>query len=194
MLNITRALNNDRLIRALTGLNRKAFDELCVLFAPVYEASLQVELKPRKRARGGGRKARLESTQAKVFFILFYFKCYPTFDVLSIIFDLERGRSNRWVHRLQGILETTLGRRMVLPERKITSIERFLERFLKLRRSSSTAQSVLSNVLKIMRNRKHITQVKRSVIPVSTSPNDARQASHHPDPGKTWQGPRYPST
>jgi Helix-turn-helix of DDE superfamily endonuclease len=48
--------------------------------------------------------ARLESIQAKVFFILFYFKCYPTFDVLSIIFDLERGRSNRWVHRLQGIL------------------------------------------------------------------------------------------
>ena len=66
MLNITRALNNDRLIRALTGLNRKAFDELCVLFDPVYEASLQTELKPRKRARGGGRKARLESTQAKV--------------------------------------------------------------------------------------------------------------------------------
>jgi hypothetical protein len=129
MLNITRALNNDRLIRALTGLNRKAFDELCVVFGPVYEESLQTELKPRKRARGGGRKARLESTQAKVFFILFYFKCYPTFDVLSIIFDLERGRSNRWVHRLQGILETALGRRMVLPERKITSIEGFLELF-----------------------------------------------------------------
>lgn len=129
MLNITRALNNDRLIRALTGLNRKAFDELCVLFDPVYEASLQTELKPRKRARGGGRKARLDSTQAKVFFILFYFKCYPTFDVLSILFDLERGRSNRWVHRLQGILETTLGQRMVLPERKIVSIERFLELF-----------------------------------------------------------------
>jgi hypothetical protein len=129
MLNITRALNNDRLIRALTGLNRKAFDELCVVFGPVYEESLQAELKPRKRARGGGRKARLESTQAKVFFILFYFKCYPTFDVLSIIFDLERGRSNRWVHRLQGILEIALGRRMVLPERKITSIERFLELF-----------------------------------------------------------------
>ena len=105
MLNITRALNNDRLLRALTGLNRKAFDELCMVFGPVYEESLSLQSasKPRKRARGGGRKARLESTQAKVFFILFYFKCYPTFDVLSIIFDLERGRSNLWVHRLQGI-------------------------------------------------------------------------------------------
>ena len=122
-------MNNDRLIRALTGLNRKAFDELCLRFGSVYEESLQKESKPRKRARGGGRKARLESIQAKVFFILFYFKGYPTFDVLSIIFDLERGRCNRWVHRLQGILETTLGQRMVLPERKITSIEAFLERF-----------------------------------------------------------------
>jgi hypothetical protein len=129
MLNINRALNNDRLLRALTGLNRKAFDELCLVFGKVYEESLQQALKPRKRARGGGRKARLESTQAKLFFILFYFKCYPTFDVLSIIFDLDRGRSNRWVHRLQEILETALGQRMVLPERKIESIEAFLGRF-----------------------------------------------------------------
>jgi hypothetical protein len=35
MLNITRALNNDRLIRALIGLNRKAFDELYVVFGTV---------------------------------------------------------------------------------------------------------------------------------------------------------------
>ena len=52
MLNLTRALNNDRLIRALTGLNRKAFDALCVAFDPVYEESLQAASKPRKRARG----------------------------------------------------------------------------------------------------------------------------------------------
>jgi hypothetical protein len=67
--------------------------------------------------------------EAKLFFILFYFKCYPTFDVLGVLFDLERGRSNRWVHRLQGILETALGKRMVLPERKIESIEQFIQCF-----------------------------------------------------------------
>lgn len=49
--------------------------------------------------------------------------------MLGFLFDLERGRSNRWVHRLQGILETALGKKMVLPERKIESIERFLEQF-----------------------------------------------------------------
>jgi len=129
MLNLDRALNNDRLLRALTGLNRKAFDELCTVFESVYQAELERDTRPRKRARGGGRKARLQSIQAKVFFILFYFKCYPTFDVLGFLFDLERGRANRWVHRLQRILEAALGQNMVLPERKIESIEQFLERF-----------------------------------------------------------------
>lgn len=129
MLNIQRALENDRLLRALTGLNRKAFDELCDVFGAVYQETLECESKPRQRARGGGRKARLQNMEAKLFFILFYFKAYPTFDILGLLFELERGRSNRWVHRLQGILETALGKKMVLPERKIERIEQFLERF-----------------------------------------------------------------
>lgn len=129
MLNIERALENNRLLRALTGLNRKAFDELCEVFGEVYQERLEQNPKPRKRARGGGRKARLQKIESKLFFILVYFKVYPTFDLLGLLFDMERGRSNRWVHRLQGILETALGRKMVLPERKIESIEQFLQRF-----------------------------------------------------------------
>lgn len=129
MLNIDRVLDNDRLLRAFTGLNRKAFDELCKDFAASYEADLEADPKPRQRARGGGRKARLQRIEAKLFFILFYFKGYPTFDVLSGLFDLDRGRAHRWVHRLQRILESTLGRKMVLPERQINSIEQFIECF-----------------------------------------------------------------
>lgn len=133
MLNINRALENDRLRRALTGLNRKAFDQLCEVFEVVYQESIESDTKPRKRARGGGRKARLRTIESKLFFILFYFKCYPTFDVLSWLFDMERGRANRWVHRLQGILETALGKKMVLPERKLESIEQFLAKFPEVR-------------------------------------------------------------
>ena len=129
MLNIQRAINNDRLLRACTGLNRKAFDQLCHDFDAAYEAHLAADTRPRQRARGGGRKARLLGTDQKVFFILFYFKCYPTFDLLGLLFDLERGRSNRWVHLLQKILEEVLGQVMVLPERKIRSLQEFVERF-----------------------------------------------------------------
>lgn len=133
MLNFDRALKNDRLLRALTGLNRKAFDELCKIFGTVYQQTLQQDPKLRKRARGGGRKTRLGSMEAKLFFILFYFKAHPTFDILGWLFDLERGRFNRWMHRLQGVLEAALGKKMVLPERKIESIEQFLARFLEVK-------------------------------------------------------------
>ena len=127
MLDIQRVLKQDRLVRALTGLNRKAFDQLLVAFSPVYEQSRQTQ--PRQRAVGGGRKARLLGTQEKLFFILFYFKCYPTFDLAGIIFDMHRSQAHDWMHRLQPILEETLGQKMVLPERKLDSIEAFLERF-----------------------------------------------------------------
>jgi hypothetical protein len=133
MLNINRALENDRLLRALTGLNRKAFDQLCEVFEVVYQESIESDTKPRQRARGGGRKARLRSIEFKLFYILFYFKCYPTFDVLGWLFDIERGRANRWVHRLQRILEIALGKKMMLPERKLNTLEQFIERFPEVR-------------------------------------------------------------
>ena len=43
--------------------------------------------------------------------------------------ELERGRSHRWMHHLQRVLETALGKKLMLPERKLESIEQFLERF-----------------------------------------------------------------
>lgn len=132
MLNIERVLKQDRLLRALTGLNRKAFEALLVAFSPLYEQARQTQ--PRQRAVGGGRKARLRGNQEKLFLILFYFKCYPTFDLAGIIFDLHRSQAHEWMHRLQPILEQTLGKQMVLPERKLDSIEAFLERFPEVKR------------------------------------------------------------
>jgi hypothetical protein len=54
MLNIERALKQDRLLRAMTGLNRKAFDALLPTFSVIYDQ--QVLQQPRQRAIGGGRK------------------------------------------------------------------------------------------------------------------------------------------
>jgi hypothetical protein len=194
MLNMYRALENDRLLRSLTGLNRKAFDELCEVFSAVYQETLQSDPKPRKRARGGGRKARLQSMESKLFFILFYFKCYPTFDVLSFLFELERGRANRWMHRLQAILETALGKKMALPERKLESIEQFLERFPEVkevildgterpvqRSQDATQQKEHYSGKKRRHTRKHITgstRKKRVILLTKAQPgkiHDKRQ-------------------
>ncbi|WP_425218063.1 transposase family protein [Tumidithrix helvetica] len=58
-----------------------------------------------------------------------YCKCYPTFDLLSVLFNFDRSCAHYWVHRLLPILETTLGYKQALPERKLRSMEEFIEGF-----------------------------------------------------------------
>jgi DDE superfamily endonuclease/Helix-turn-helix of DDE superfamily endonuclease len=129
MLNLEHILRDDRLLRAMTGLNRKAFENLLPSFSETYRQS---QIKPeveRKRAPGGGRKATLRTNRDKLFYILLYCKCYPTFDLMSVLFDFDRSCAWDWVHGLLPILEQTLGHKQVLPERKVRSMEEFLERF-----------------------------------------------------------------
>lgn len=127
MLDINQILRGDRLLRALTGLNSKAFQSLLLTFTQVYEQTLRD--KPRQRSVGGGRKARLRTFEHKLFYILFYFKCYPTFDLAGILFDIDRSQAHHWAHRLQPILEAALGEKKALPERQINSVQAFIERF-----------------------------------------------------------------
>lgn len=42
---------------------------------------------------------------------------------------MDRSQANRWVHHLQPILEVALDKKMVLPERKLRSIEQFVQQF-----------------------------------------------------------------
>ncbi len=43
MLDIGQVLSQDQLLRALTGLNRKAFDELLAAFSLLYEQTRQTQ-------------------------------------------------------------------------------------------------------------------------------------------------------
>jgi DDE superfamily endonuclease/Helix-turn-helix of DDE superfamily endonuclease len=129
MLNLERILNQDRLMRAMTGLNLKAFEELLPSFTDIYRQSQFRPAGEYQRAPGGGRKATLRTITEKLFYVLLYCKCYPTFDLLSVLFNFDRSCAHDWVHRLLPILETTLGYKQVLPERKIRSMEEFVARF-----------------------------------------------------------------
>ncbi|PNJ96043.1 helix-turn-helix domain-containing protein, partial [Cylindrospermopsis raciborskii] len=107
MLKLDRVLNQERLLRAMTGLNRQAFNELLSQFADTYERTVFNSLANRKRSPGGGRKPTLRSIEEKLFYILLYCKCYPTFDLLSVLFNFDRSCAHDWVHRLLSVLETT---------------------------------------------------------------------------------------
>jgi len=127
-MNISTLARNPRAIKALTGLSYQEFTDLVPTFEKIL-IEIRREDKKRVRAFGGGRKGALPTPEAKLFFILFYLKTYPTFDVLGFFFNKPRGRSCEHAHFLMRVLKRSLGRELVLPKRRISSVEEFLEAF-----------------------------------------------------------------
>ena len=119
---------NDRLMRSLTGMNLAAFDQLLPSFSAAYQAAHPIS-PIRQRAPGAGRKANLQEIEDKLFFVLLYFKCYPTFDLAGILFDFDRAQAHRWLHRLQPVLEAALAKELVLPKRQLRSVAEFIGSF-----------------------------------------------------------------
>tara|TARA_B100001964_G_C14085389_1_gene532285 strand:- start:59 stop:946 length:888 start_codon:yes stop_codon:yes gene_type:complete len=126
-MEIEKTVKSDRQMKALTGLSRYEYKQLLIVFEQVYLE--MVKTKDRKRKYGGGRKGSLQNIAGKLFFILFYLKVYPTFDLAGFIFGVDRSRPCQWKKVFLPILEKALGRECVLPKRKITSVEEFLRCF-----------------------------------------------------------------
>jgi hypothetical protein len=129
MLDVERIMNDDRQMRAMTGLNLQAFNALVPSFASAYQETIRQSKRWRMRAPGGGRKAKLSTTEDKLLYILVYAKCYPTFDVMGSMFDLTRSSAHEWVHKLMPVLEQALAASGALPARQIENMETFSEKF-----------------------------------------------------------------
>ena len=129
MLNVDFALRSDRTMKALTGLSRAEFQTLCPSFAQVLSEQVLSRRPHRQRKPGSGGKYRLDRVEAKLFFILMYIKCYPTFDVAIVLYQVHRSRPHRWVQSWLPALEQALGYEVVLPERRIDQVETFFARF-----------------------------------------------------------------
>ena len=82
-------IRDDRQMKALTGLSQAQFDSLLPVFRDIYQATQQqayevgVESGTRRRKPGGGSKGKLPTMAEKLLFVLYYYKTYPTFDVLG---------------------------------------------------------------------------------------------------------------
>jgi len=116
-------------MKALTGVTIQEFDKLSEAFTLELKRHDPSKNKDRKRREGGGRHHTLGTPAEKLFFILFYVKCYPTFDVLRSIFHVDCSQPCRWVQAYLPVLEATLGREVVLPVRKISNIAEFTDLF-----------------------------------------------------------------
>jgi hypothetical protein len=122
-------IRDDRQAKALTGCSLAMLDELLPVFNQLFRERPRSFTVSGARSYGGGRSGVLLTIEDKLIFILLYMKAYPTYDVLSSIFNLDRGPACRRVQQLLPVLEATLGRKIVLPARKINSIEEFYQKF-----------------------------------------------------------------
>jgi hypothetical protein len=122
-------IRDERQMRALTGLTQAQFAQLLPSFSEVYQAKRQADYEQavqsgqRQRQPGGGRKSKLPTMADKLLFVLYYYKNYPTFDVLGTQFRLARSKAHAQVYRLSPLLHTTLVQLGMMPQREFKSVE-----------------------------------------------------------------------
>jgi hypothetical protein len=118
-------IRDDRQMKALTGVSQAQFDFLLPVFSHVYQEAQQqryeerVKAGKRSRKPGAGIKGKLPTMADKLQFVLYYYKTYPTFDVLSAQFDMVRSKANENLHKLSPILYDTLVQLELMPYREL---------------------------------------------------------------------------
>ena len=122
MFNLKAIGKDDRKMKALTGLSLREFEKLLIEFT---------KFLPFKAPRGNAPV--LKTSRDKLFFILYYLKCYPTIDVAASIYGVDRSQISRWYNSLRVVLEQTLGKELVLPQRHVKDKVEFRKLFPKLK-------------------------------------------------------------
>jgi hypothetical protein len=122
-------IRDDRQMRALTGLSQAQFDQLLPVFSDIYQRTQQqtyeqgIASGTRRRKPGGGAKGKLPTMADRLQFVLYYYKTYPTFDVLGTQFNMARSKANENLHKLSPILYDTLVHLELMPYRELATPE-----------------------------------------------------------------------
>jgi len=131
MITYAALANKPRLLQNFTGLTPAAFTTLLPSFSQAYSTALRLQDAqrpiPRQRQSGAGRPATLETAADKLLAILFYFKFYPTQELLGFLLGISQPQANVWIHILTPVLNAALGHKQQLPARKATVLTQVLE-------------------------------------------------------------------
>lgn len=126
--NISDKIHTERQLKAITGLSHQQF----LILLPVFEKYLieqQEENKKNKLKPNNGNKGTLKTAADKLLFILHYIKCYPTFDQLGFVFNMNGSNAHTWVYKLFPIIIKTLNHFNVIPKTEFKTPEEMREAF-----------------------------------------------------------------
>lgn len=124
MFNINYLIKKKDLFPAVLGMSYYHFEKLLPKFSIALRIKEYARIPEEKRKRkiGGGRKSNLGNDTGKLFFILFYYRHYPTLRLAQVLFSLEDSHIHDWIHFLTNVLWEALDYQLTLPKVKINSI------------------------------------------------------------------------
>ena len=136
-MDMERVFGKPKLLRALTSLEAGEFARLLAAFEQASQArrgQFNRFGQVRQRAPGAtGNPGVLSTPRARLFFVLFYFKCYPLQEVMGVLFGLSQPQVCLWIGRLTPLVNAALGRELVLPARRPADLAKLLAEVPELR-------------------------------------------------------------
>ncbi len=118
-------IRDDRTCKALTGLTKDQFKELLEVFQSSFHALRQERYQQGelRTPQVGGRAGYLATFAHKLFFVLYYLKNYPPYDVLGYLFGFGGGHAHDHLQRLLPILQCSLADLKHLPVRAFAEVK-----------------------------------------------------------------------
>lgn len=129
MFNYQYILKHKELFPYVIGIKYDQFEKILHKFSSALRRAEHKKAceKERFRAPGGGRKPKLATDRQKLFFILFYYKVYPTFRFAQVLFEISIGNLFYWKDFLEPVFFEALGYQIELPAVRIRCLNHWIE-------------------------------------------------------------------
>lgn len=114
----------------LTSLTKDEFDKFQTTFEEEWDKFIKyhrLDGSIRKNKVYVHKNSQLPSTPHKLFFILYYLRNHPAQTALAASFGMEQYQANQWIHRLTGILESSLYSLGMLPVRDMEELQKVID-------------------------------------------------------------------
>lgn len=129
-MNFEYLLNHKNLFPSIIGITYYQFSCLLPKFSKhlrIAEKSKALSKSNRLRNPGGGRKSKFNSDASKLFFILFYYKTYPTYRLAQVVFELDIHNLFYWKAFLEPVLHDSVSYQLELPIAKARFLHQLIE-------------------------------------------------------------------
>jgi hypothetical protein len=131
MAKYEKSLQSPRRLKAMTGLDREAFDQLLPHFQRALEQVMARQTIDGYRREGrrftSYRNSPLPTVEDKLLFILTYLKINPIQEMQGQMFDMSQSNVSKWFHLLHDVLNLALAQQQCLPARNAQELAKLLQ-------------------------------------------------------------------